>query len=303
MYHLTPAGDPGKCQATHGKCPYGSRDEHFNSASEARHSFESKQSSFTTLVANSKRLSAEAEGELHDSTFNNEEHAVDYTPETVFQKYEADIHGRTFPLSAKMNPGEPGLVLERLFGKEPDSDPTADLGSVELKTLRASSIARPVSLGALKMEGDTRKLRQLYLGEKFQHTLKAGDWTAIGGNYYSLLVDRKQRKVRVIIANKDKEFVSTNDFGWSFDSLDKKVDNKLSSIAVGLYETEDDHAGHRAVTFKNLLMGGFTRESMIDKLESGKVNIDFRFNDSYARTTLVARAADFCETAEVEKAA
>lgn len=300
MFHLNPTGNPGKCQATQGKCPYGSQDEHFSSAYEARRNFESKQSSFTALSPVSKQNSTKID--LDDSTFNNDDHALDYTPDQVSQKYEADIHGRTFPLLQKMNPGEPGLVLERLFGKEPDSDPTADLGSVELKTLRASSIARPVSLGSLLIEGNVGKLRKLYLGDKFQHTLKAGEWSHVDGNYYSLLVDRKQRKVRVIIANKDKEFVSTNDFGWSFDSLDKKVDKKLASIAVGLYETKDDHAGHRAVTFKNLLLGGFTHESMIDKLEQGKVNIDFRFNERYARTTLTSRAEDFCDKAEVEKA-
>jgi len=303
MYHLNHNGDAGECRAVKGNCPFGGAEEHFKSASEARYSFEAKQGSFVSLKPQKKTLSKEAEGELHDNAFNSEDHEIEYTPEEVSQKYEADIHGRTFALTQKMNPGEPGLVLERLFGKEPDSDPTADLGTVELKTKRASSLHKPVTLGSLHMEGDIRKLRQKYLGESFQHSLKAGEWSQINGNYYSLLVDRKQRKVRVIIADRNKQFVSTNDFGWSFDSLDQKVDKKLTSVAIGLYETDEDAKGQRSVTFKDMLMGGFTHESMIDKLESGQVNIDFRFSGRYSSTSLMAKAEDFCDTSKLAQAA
>ena len=291
MYHIKPNGDAGKCRVTTGQCPFGDTSDHFSSPHDARKAFEAKHFNFKASSLNSVLAS---EADLHDNAFNAGDHLLEYTPDQVFQKYEADIHGHTFPLSQKFNQGEPGLILEKLFGKAPDSDSKADLGLVELKTLRESSIARPISLGALRLEGDTKKLRKQYLGDNFQHTLKAGDWVKIGSNHYSLLVDRKQRKVRMIIADRNKEFVSTNDFGWSFDSLNKKVDDKLASIAVGLYETEENSAGERAVTFKNMLMGGFSRESLVDKLESGVVNMAFRFDNNYARTTLVARAEDFC---------
>lgn len=302
MYHLKPNGDTGQCHKTTGKCPYGETSEHFHSAHEARVAFEKRQMSFGPLKPKSV-LTPEAEGLLHDNTFNAEDHEIDYTPEQVIRKYDADIRNHSFPLQEKLNPGEPGLILEKLFGKEPDSESKADLGSVELKTLRASSINRSISLGALSLEGNSKKLRQLYLGEKFSHVLKAGEWSTIGDYHYSMLVDRKQRKVRIIIADKNKDFVSTNDFGWSFDALEKKVDDKLQSIAVGLYETEEKADGQRAVTFKDMLMGGFSHESLIDKLESGKVNMDFRFQGRYARTTLSARAADFCDLSQVKKAA
>lgn len=295
MYHIKPNGDAGKCRVTTGECPFGEAGDHFRSPHDARRAFEAKHSSFIELAQDATSES------LHDGAFNSESHSLDYTPEQVVEKYEADIHGRTFPMSQKQNPGEPGLILEKLFGKEPDSDSTADLGLVELKTLRASSIGRPISLGSLALEGDVRKLRDSYLGKNFQHTLKAGDWSTYGKHHYSLLVDRKQRKVRVVIANRDKEFVSTNDFSWSFESLEAKVDKKLSSIAVGLYETSTDKDGQKAVTFKNMLMGGFSHESIIDKLESGEVNVDFRFDGRYARTTLTSRAANFCENAKVEE--
>jgi hypothetical protein len=303
MFHVNPkTGDAGTCRAEKGKCPFGAADEHFATSKEARRSYEMKHSNFGNFNPRQK-LSKEAEGRIHDTAFNRGDHEIDYTPEEVLRKYEADIQGRTFPLSEKLNPGEPGLVLERLFGKEPDSDPGADLGTVELKTQRAASTSHPISLGNLAIQGDSRRLRSRFLGDNFQKSLKAGEWVSHEGNYYSLLVDRKQRKVRLVIANSEKQIVSANDFGWTFDSLDQKVDKKLASIAVGLYDTEETPAGDRSVTFKNLLMGGFTRESMIDKLESGQVTMEFRFKGRYAATTLAAKAENFCDDVKVKTAA
>jgi hypothetical protein len=122
----------------------------------------------------------------------------------------------------------------------------------------------------------------------------------VGDNYYTLFVDRKSKRVRLIIADSNKEFVSTNDFGWDFSRLHKKVDNKLANIAVGLYETNDRPDGNRTVTFDGLALGGFTRDSLIDKLETGDVRIDFRFAGGNHRTTLAAPLKNFAETKELQ---
>lgn len=302
MYHITDKGEPGVCKAQKGGCPFGSPDEHFNSASQARYAYEARMNGeqpITPSLKKQKRIVEPvpviAEEAAHDNSFNNGDHEIDYTPEQVLAKFERDIAGHTYAMSSTNNSGEPGLILERLFGKEPDSDPTADLGTVELKTLSKKILGRPISLGSLSMGGNVRELRQRFLGYNFQHSLKAGDWLSVGDYHYTLYVDRAAKRVRLIIANSDKQFVSTNDYGWDFASLENKVDKKLANIAVGLYETNTEKDGSRSVTYDSLVLGGFTRESIIDKIENGDVRIDFRFDKSNHRTTLQAPLKSFAQ--------
>lgn len=57
-YHLNPTtGEPGKCSAAKGKCPFGSEASHFSSVSDARSAFESQQSS-AILEPSSKKSEA-----------------------------------------------------------------------------------------------------------------------------------------------------------------------------------------------------------------------------------------------------
>lgn len=300
MYHINGNGDPGVCTAKSDNCPFGSVEDHFTSASQARYSYESRMGSMEQpklKKASSPRLAdmkVTVSDTVHDDTFNGGDHEIDYTPEQVLEKFQKDINGHTYALTSRNNPGEPGLILERLFGKEPDSDPTADLGTVELKTFKKTS-RHPISLGSLHMEGDIRSLRRQYLGGRFNESLQAGEWMKVGDNYYTLLVDRKTERVRLIIANSHKEFVSTNDFGWNFSRLHKKVDDKLANIAVATYETHELPDGNRTVTFDGLALGGFTRDSLIDKIESGDVRINFNFMGDNHRTTLASELNSFAE--------
>ena len=39
-FHINPEGEPGKCTAAAGRCPYGGEDQHFDSASDARKAYE-----------------------------------------------------------------------------------------------------------------------------------------------------------------------------------------------------------------------------------------------------------------------
>jgi hypothetical protein len=51
IYHLHPlTGDPGLCRATAGRCPFGSKEEHYSSAEEARAAFEEQQTSPQALA-------------------------------------------------------------------------------------------------------------------------------------------------------------------------------------------------------------------------------------------------------------
>ena len=307
MYHINGNGDPGVCTAKSDNCPFGSIEDHFTSANQARYAYESRMGTLgQPVLKKSSKVKPEPKHSapvisdaVHDDAFNSADHEVDYTTEQVLEKFQKDINGHTYALTSRNNPGEPGLILERLFGKEPDSDPTADLGSVELKTLKRSS-QYPISLGSLALDGNIRSLQQRFLGRNFQNSLQAGEWTKAGDNYYTLFVDRKNERVRLIVANSKKEFVSTNDFGWDFSRLHKKVDNKLANIAVGLYETNQLEDGTRTVTFDGLAIGGFTRESIIDKIENGQVRIDFRFSGGVHRTNLTSNLEDFAETKSLQ---
>jgi len=43
LYHINPAtGDPGKCSAKKGNCPFGGDDEHYTSSESAREAYEVK---------------------------------------------------------------------------------------------------------------------------------------------------------------------------------------------------------------------------------------------------------------------
>ena len=271
MFHMSANGEPLVCKARPGNCPFGTEVPHFETRDQARKYFEGSHDSFTEELAD-------------DREYNAAERTVDYTPQQVLQKFNEEIRGRAFPLSGGKNLGEPGIILERLFGKEPDNNPLADLGTIELKTLKKSARHRPMSLGTMAMESDVRKLRDQYLGPNFQHNLKVDKWQEVGPHKYGLALDEKARKLRLVIAQ-GSTIVSSDDFYWDFSQLEKKVDEKLKHVAVATYDTAEDENGS-SVTYENLHIGGFSRESLIAKLKSGEVSMEFRFSKGYGRTTL-----------------
>lgn len=299
MYHIKSNGEPGICKAAPGNCPLAGAANHYHSASEARYAYEHAMSSSSVGSLSKSAGAQQAPAEtLDDESYNSREAELDYTPAQVKEKFKKDILGHSYRLSGKNNPGEPGMILEQLFGKAPDDSPAADLGTVELKTLIDHSLEHRISLGDVKIRGNMSKLREEYFGRSFQHNLKVNKWSHVGDNYYTLYLDRKQRRLRLLIADSSKEYVSTNDFGWNFELLENKVDQKLEHIAVGLYSKEQSSDGQSQVTFTGLAMGGFTRESFLDKLESGEVSVEFRFSGHYARTTFSSSLSAFSDEME-----
>lgn len=55
LYHVNEEGNPGKCSAKSGNCPFGGEDSHFTSPEAARHSYEEKQSKKEQAVNSWKR--------------------------------------------------------------------------------------------------------------------------------------------------------------------------------------------------------------------------------------------------------
>lgn len=50
MYHINSKGEAGVCRATKGNCPFGSQDEHYTNADDARQAFEAKMTGETLQV-------------------------------------------------------------------------------------------------------------------------------------------------------------------------------------------------------------------------------------------------------------
>ncbi len=48
-FHLNEQGDPGRCRAWKGKCPFGSNEEHYDSLEAARKAYEARAASFTPI--------------------------------------------------------------------------------------------------------------------------------------------------------------------------------------------------------------------------------------------------------------
>jgi len=55
LYHVNEEGNPGRCSAKSGNCPFGGEDSHFTSAEAARHSYEENQSKKEQAVQSWKR--------------------------------------------------------------------------------------------------------------------------------------------------------------------------------------------------------------------------------------------------------
>lgn len=67
MFHINAAGEAGVCRAKHGGCPFGSQDEHYSNADDARSAFESKMSG-ETLQVHKKLYKPRDNRDLSEST-------------------------------------------------------------------------------------------------------------------------------------------------------------------------------------------------------------------------------------------
>lgn len=265
-YHITDKGEVSLCKAEKQSCPY-SKTGHFNTEKEAYKVYQ-KRMTDQTFIKKSKVY--KNFNETNDSIFNNKEVFINCNINEAVSKFNNDIKGRSFKLKSE-NTGEPGIILEKLFGLKNDSSPGADLGTVELKTLKESSIGRNLSLGAIQMNSSVHFKNNF----GFSGQLKAGEWIKQKDKYFALLVDRNSQKVRLVVANSNKEFISTKDYYWTFDSLKNKVDSKLENIAVALYKIDETEID-KTVTYTDIKTGGFSRNNFINKIESGEVRIEFR---------------------------
>lgn len=89
-YHLKSDGNPGKCTAEKGKCPFGSENPHFSSEATARAFYEKKQTSSFLTIDHMTGI----------STFNKNQFNFDY--EVVEAFTEGDCWRLAFSLHKKL---------------------------------------------------------------------------------------------------------------------------------------------------------------------------------------------------------
>lgn len=296
-YHINPeTGNPGICRATK-QCKFGDISSHYASRDEARQVYESKMGSLNvnlrTIKASTVKKAINKKNsknnfdstDVLDDSFNNEDHGIDYTPDTVQNKFDSDIRGTTHIITSTSD-GASGDKLEELFGKSRDAEAKADLGTVELKTLKNSTSSK-VTLTS-KSVGSPSAISERFgatdeNGKKKIYTTMGKEWNTskVYKHEFRVVVDRKTEVVKIQARDKDsKKIVSDGEYAWKFSDLNKKVDDKLSQIAIGYYDVDKNSSGEKTATYTDLKIGGFTRDSFIDKIESGDITVDFRISGS-----------------------
>jgi ADP-ribose pyrophosphatase YjhB (NUDIX family) len=92
-YHINPEGNPGKCSAASGNCPFGSDAPHYDTEQEARDAYEARHNPFINLL-DIKKLSASQKSSLEafanadkDFRFEYMDYVADEDEQDFFEKY------------------------------------------------------------------------------------------------------------------------------------------------------------------------------------------------------------------------
>lgn len=136
-----------------------------------------------------------------------------------------------------------GYTFESLIGKEEETFPIPDYGSVEIKTIRENS-RKIIHLFSIVPDGDflfpmKRVVDILGYPDKknkncrvFNMGFKATNWTDIG--YYrkaKIFVDRKKEKIDLVACDIFLNNLHV-DTSWSFKLLEERINLKLKELAV-----------------------------------------------------------------------
>lgn len=276
MFHVNPdTGDVGRCRALNGRCPFGGKADHFMTAETARAAYE--------------HFMQFAEG---DERFNRREVELDYTPEQAVEKFNAEIKGKEFSLDVNYG-DEPGRLLEELYGKNPiNSDPGADLGHTELKTVHKRG-KKHITLGMISSGSNLYTLRSKYSQDgMIAVTPLPHKWVDFGDFKFKLDFNDKKRQMSILVSDKNGNLIEKKgNIAWDYSVIEDKVDIKLQNIAIAVYERKlaDKSAKGKfadTVIFTDMKLAGYTKKSMLDKLKSGDVNVEVLVSKRNRRVTL-----------------
>lgn len=179
-----------------------------------------------------------------------------------------------------------GYTFETLLGKEEESFPIPDYGSIEIKT-RYRNSKYSISLFNATPDGDFLfPMKRLY--DKFAFpqnnnknfrvfyaNIVANAYTYAGHNYrFKLIVDRDNKLIRVIAFSKKTGIINPN-ISWSFDFLKEKIERKLKYLALvkadAYNEFEKQYLNYYEINF--YMLKNF--ETFLSLIEDGTIKVIF----------------------------
>ena len=204
---------------------------------------------------------------------------------TLKQKFER-IKDRGWIQSLRRGTTGIGYTFEALIGKEEESFPIPDYGTIEIKT-RHRNAKFPIGLLNATPDGDYLfPMKRLY--DKFSFpqrgnlkykvfyaSMVATRYTYAGKNYqFKLVVDRENKVIKVLAYSKSTGIIDPN-ISWSFDFLKEKVDRKLKYLALIKADTYHsfDLQYFKYYDIKFYMFRGFN--TFLSLIENGTINVTF----------------------------
>ncbi len=179
-----------------------------------------------------------------------------------------------------------GYTFETIIGKPEENFELPDYKNIEIKTKNYFSRGK-IKLFCATPDGDNlfaiQKLlekcgypdRELSDQKVFKGTVKSGKFSSIGTHYlFQLKVDRINKKIRLIIINRNYE-IESNEISWSFDLLEEKVARKIQYLAIiNAYQKKENSKvfyKYDNIHFYQLK----SINSFIELIEKGTIQVNF----------------------------
>lgn len=181
-----------------------------------------------------------------------------------------------------------GYTFENLLGKEPDNFSFPDYNMIEIKTIRSYSKSS-LHLFSLSPEGkDFFESKRLYNAYGHKGIIKdnekvlnndavCGKLTKVGiNNYFSLKVDYKEKKVRLLVYDNNKKLIEDYSY-WTFDNIELALNRKFKNLAIieAWDKTINNQKYYKYWDLSIYKLRDFN--TFIKYLEKGKITIIFNY--------------------------
>ena len=179
-----------------------------------------------------------------------------------------------------------GYTFETLLGKEEESFPIPDYGTIEIKT-RYRNSRYPISLFNATPDGDYLfPMQQLYdnysfpYGKNKMYNVFYAKMSAVeeinAGRYnkFKLAINHEKQQIRIIVRDKFDNIKDTG-ISWSFPFLKEKIERKLKYLAL---IKADVHTYPNAQYFRYYKINFYMLtnfETFISLIESGIITVTF----------------------------
>jgi len=184
-----------------------------------------------------------------------------------------------------------GFTFEELLGIQKNELEIPDYNGIELKTRRYSSTSYIVLFSSTpegKYYHEVERIKNTYgyPHSKFKqykvlnNSVYGNKLNKIGQKYYFKLdVDRKQRKIYLLVYDKHKNLVEREVY-WDFDILEEKIYRKLKILAlVKAYSKKDRYEDWEYFKYDSIKIY-FLKDfnCFINLVEEGIIRVNFKLN-------------------------